>query len=67
MSNDTFFVGTAVSGTHIVMAQSLSNGSSFELVLRNSDTRNLSETVDKATNLSKIKRDLVHFWIIQDV
>ena len=67
MSNDTFFVGTAVSGTHIVMAQSLSNGSSFELVLRNSDTWNLSETVDKATNVSKIKRDLVHFWIIKDV
>ena len=69
------FVGTAVSGTHIVIVQSLSislsNGSSFEFVLRNSDTRNMSETVDKPPfghySLTQRLRNRVHFSIIEDV
>ena len=74
---------TAVSGTHIVIVQSLSiylsiylsislsNGSSFEFVLRNSDTRNMSETVDKSPfghySFTQRLRNRVHFSIIEDV
>ena len=73
--NEMIFVGTAVSGTHIVIVQSLSislsHGSSFEFVLRNSDTRNMSETVDKSPfghySFTQRLRNRVHFSIIEDV